>query len=117
MKLLIVDDNADIRNMIKDILNSTFDEIIEHDDGEFVERVFSKEKPDYILMDVKMNKVDGFTATKNVLNYDSSAKIVIISQHNDDQTINEAYSAGAIKFIGKENLTKLVQFFEQQTHN
>ena len=117
MKLLIVDDNVKIRNVIKDILNSTFDEIIEHDDGEFVERVFSKEKPDYILMDVKMNRIDGITATRNILSYDSSAKIIIISQHNDDQTIDEAYAAGAIKFFGKENLTNLVQFFQQYIHN
>lgn len=115
MKLLIVDDNPSIRNMIKDILSSTFDDIIEHDDGEFVEIICEKEEPDYILMDIIMDRIDGITATRNILKYDPSARVLIISQHIDEQTISEVYSAGAIRFFRKDNLTKLLQFFEQDS--
>ena len=115
MKLLIVDDNENIRSMLKDILKNIFDEFVEHDDGQYAELICEKERPDFILMDVKMKTMDGITATKNILSQNSKAKIIIISQYNDEQIINDAYAAGAVKFFSKENLLKLEKFFNNQS--
>ena len=111
VKILIVDDNPKIREMIKEILSNKFDEFIEHNDGEGALSKYTKFKPDWVVMDVKMKNLDGIKATKEILTKFPAARIVIVSHFSDKDTQREALRAGAKIFIGKENLTELTDVF------
>lgn len=111
MRLLIVDDNPKIRKMIKEILSIKFDEFSEHNDGEGAAEKYQKVMPDWVVMDIKMERVDGIKATKEILKENPAAKIVIVSHFADKETQREAISAGAKLFISKEYLTELTEVF------
>ena len=111
MKLLIVDDNPKIRKMIKEILSIKFDEIIEHNDGFGASGLYKTAQPDWVIMDVKMERMDGIRATEEILNFSPSARIVIVSHFSDMETQRQALKAGAKAFISKENLTELTEVF------
>ncbi|MFO7524442.1 MAG: response regulator [Ignavibacteriaceae bacterium] len=109
MKLLIADDNADMRKMLKSICINLFTNVLECDDGDSAVRIYRKENPDWVLMDIKMNRMDGITATREIKSVHPAAKIIIVSQYNDKDVIDEAISCGVIDFVNKEDLTKVVK--------
>ncbi|NOG96861.1 MAG: response regulator [Ignavibacteriae bacterium] len=111
MKLMIVDDNPRIRKVIREILSNTFDEFLEHNDGEGASLLYQTFNPDWVVMDIKMIEVDGIEATKEIIKKHPAAKIVIVSHFADKETQNEALMAGAKLFISKENLTELTEVF------
>ena len=108
---MIVDDNPRIRQVIREILSNTFDEFFEHNDGEGVCSIYKKFNPDWVVMDIKMEKVDGLNATREILKNYPSAKIAIVSHFSDEETKRQAVQAGAKIFLSKENLTELTELF------
>jgi two-component system response regulator DegU len=108
---MIVDDNPRIRKVIREILSNSFDEFLEHNDGEGASFMYSKFNPDWVVMDIKMEKVDGLKATREILKKFPSAKIVIVSHFSDEETQSQALKAGAKLFLSKENLTELIEVF------
>ncbi len=109
MKLLIADDNADMRKMLKSICVNLFNNIVECDDGDLAVSLYSKENPDWVLMDIKMNRMDGISATMKIKSSHPEAKIIIVSQFNDDVVISEAMKIGAAGFVNKEDLSRIVE--------
>ena len=111
MKILIVDDNARIRQTISKMLLRHFSDaiLLERDDGSDAVECFNMEKPDLILIDIIMNKMDGFTAIKHIRRASSSVKIIVVSQLGDKEFRDEAFNSGADDFINKENLLSLHQ--------
>ena len=108
---MIVDDNPRIRKVIREILSTTFDEFLEHNDGEGASLIYKEFNPDWVVMDIKMEKIDGLKATREILIKYPSAKIVIVSHFSDEETQRQALKAGAKLFLSKENLTELTELF------
>lgn len=104
MKLLIVEDNAGMRRLIKSVVFDLADEVVECEDGADALEVYANFHPDWVLMDIKMPNVDGLVATHNIINVFPDAKICIVTDYNDQKTVNAAYEAGAKGYILKENL-------------
>ncbi len=106
VKILIADDHQIIRTGVKLMLNNqdkiTFD-IFEVPDGNKVLRLYKTEKIDIILMDINMKFVNGIEATKEVLKYDPSAKIIMLSMNNEMHIIDSAIKAGAHGFLLKDS--------------
>ena len=92
-----------IRNLIEDIDA----EILECSDGGEAIEVYEANLPDFILMDINMQPVDGLTAAKEILSRHAEAKIIIVSQHQDARTRETALSIGIAAFVGKDDLTPL----------
>ena len=116
MKILIVDDNSEMRRLIKSLITDLTDDIYECADGTEAFEIYSKHYPDWILMDVFMKHTDGLKATKIIKEYDREAKIVIVSNHTDKRTRQAAAEAGAVKFFGKDDLLSLVSYLENNRH-
>jgi len=114
MKLLLVDDNDRIRKMMRSIYSPHFDEIIECDDGDRAVAEFNNELPDWVVMDIKMKEMDGIEATEKIISSYPEAKVIIVSQYNDETTIGAAKKAGAVEFVSKENLYKVIDVFNQK---
>jgi len=107
MKLLIVEDNAGMRRLIKSVVAGIADEIIECEDGGEALEAYTDFLPDWVLMDIKMAKVDGLVATRNIITDFPDAKICIVTDYGDQIIIKAAYTAGAKGYILKEDLLSL----------
>jgi two-component system alkaline phosphatase synthesis response regulator PhoP len=60
-KILVVDDEPNVRKLLRTLLNKSFT-IVEAEDGEQAVKIASAEKPDLILMDIMMPRMDGYTS-------------------------------------------------------
>jgi len=113
-KILIVDDAAFMRMMIKDTLKKNgYDDLIEAADGEIAVQSFKAENPDLVIMDITMPNKNGLEALKEIKEIDPNAKIVMCSAMGQESMVVEAIRNGAKDFIVKpfkaERVLKTVQ--------
>jgi len=101
MKILIIDDAPEMLRAFRDILEAYGCEVHEAENGEEGLARFAEIKPDIVLMDILMPKLDGISATKKMLDIDPSAKIIVISAVGKSGLDDECLLAGAKKFIVK----------------
>lgn len=101
-KVLIVDDAAFMRMMIKDILEKNDFEIIgEASNGVMAVDMYKKEKPDVVTMDITMPDMDGIEAVKQIKAFDPDAKVIMCSAMGQQSMVMDAIIAGAKDFIVK----------------
>ena len=101
-RILIVDDAAFMRMMIKDILTkNNFEVVGEAADGaQAIEKYFEL-KPDLVTMDITMPEMDGIAALKAIKEKDPSAKVIMCSAMGQQAMVIDAIQAGAKDFIVK----------------
>jgi len=107
MKVLIVDDNANVRLLLRDHLPAAADEIYECGDGDEAFPLFKKHRPDWVLMDQEMPNMDGLTAIRKIIADFPDANICMVTAFDNDELRTEAFHAGAIGFVVKDNLFEL----------
>lgn len=101
-KILIVDDAAFMRMMLKDILSKNGFEIAgEAENGQMAIDKYNELKPDVVTMDITMPDVDGIQALKQIKASDPSAKVVMCSAMGQQTMVLEAIQNGARDFIVK----------------
>ena len=100
--ILIVDDAAFMRMMIKDILTKNgYNVIGEAEDGAKAFEKYNELKPDLVLMDITMPEVDGIAALKKIKGADPNALIIMCSAMGQQAMVIEAIQGGAKDFIVK----------------
>jgi DNA-binding NarL/FixJ family response regulator len=109
MTILIVDDNPSVRRLLRRAVLPDATSIWECADGAEAQRAYEEHRPDIVLMDVRMPKMDGLAATRKLLHTDPSAKIVIVTDYDDDDIRGAASEAGASGYILKQDLVELAQ--------
>ncbi len=101
-KILIVDDAAFMRMMIKDILTKNGYEIVgEAENGQVAVDKYKDLKPDLVTMDITMPEMDGIAAVKAIKSLDSGACIIMCSAMGQQSMVIDAIQAGAKDFIVK----------------
>lgn len=101
-KVLIVDDAAFMRMMIKDILVKNGYEVVgEAANGNEALEKFKETNPDIVTMDITMPEKDGIAAVKEIMAEDSSAVVIMCSAMGQQAMVMEAIQAGAKDFIVK----------------
>ena len=101
-KVLIVDDAAFMRMMLKDILTKNGYEVVgEAENGAKAVERYKEVTPDLVTMDITMPEMDGISALKNIRSIDSNAKVVMCSAMGQQAMVIEAIQAGARDFIVK----------------
>ena len=102
-EVLIVDDSSFMRTMLSKIFKTIpeIQKIHEADNGPSAIEIYKKIKPNIVTMDIDMPKMDGITATKKIISFDSKAKIVMVTSVEKTKTRSDAESAGACGFIKK----------------
>lgn len=101
-RVLIVDDAAFMRMMIKDILTKNGYEVIgEASDGAQAVEKYKELKPDLVTMDITMPDMDGIAALKEIKKIDKDAKVIMCSAMGQQAMVIEAIQAGANDFIVK----------------
>lgn len=107
-KVLVVDDAAFMRMVLKNILTQNGFEVVgEAENGKQATIKYAELKPDLVTMDITMPEMDGITAVKEIKKLDPQAKIIMCSAMGQKALVIEAIKAGASDFIVKpfeENL-------------
>lgn len=117
MKVLIVDDNTGVRQIIRAIISTLADDVCECADGAKAISAYTCFHPDWVLMDIEMPVIDGLTATREILSTFPKANILIVSNHGTQQMREAASQAGARGFVVKENLLLIRSFLSRDaTH-
>ena len=93
--------------MVKQIVAGLANEVYEAGDGGEAIAICAEERPDWVLMDVRMKPIDGLRATAAIKGRFPETRIAIISQYDDAELRAEAARAGACAYVLKENLHEL----------
>jgi len=116
MKYLVVDDSKMARRMLLKALkelSSEDAEFIECSNGQEAVDAYKSEKFDICFMDLTMPVLDGFEAIKIICDYDSDAKIIVVSADIQEGSMERAKSNGALGFIKKpvniDNLSTMLK--------
>ena len=107
MKLLIAEDNDGMRGLIKRMLADFASEIYECRDGAEALAIYSARQPDWVLMDIRLVGLNGLEATRQITAAWPQAKIMIVTDYDDDELREAARHAGACEYVIKENLLEL----------
>ncbi len=100
--VLIVDDAAFMRMMLKDILSKNGYQVVgEAENGKVAVSMYEELKPDVVTMDITMPEMDGITAVKEIKKASPNAKVVMVSAMGQQAMVIEAIQAGAADFIVK----------------
>lgn len=101
-RVLIVDDAAFMRMMIKDILSKNgYDVVGEAENGQRAIEKYQELNPDLTTMDITMPEMDGISAVKEIKKFDPAAKIIMCSAMGQQAMVIEAIQSGAKDFIVK----------------
>jgi two-component system nitrogen regulation response regulator NtrX len=100
-RILVIDDEAEIRRSVRMILEYEGYDVIEASSGPEGVALAEKESPDLVFLDVKMPGMDGLEALQRIKAVNDTLPVVIISGHGTVSTAVEATKAGAFDFIEK----------------
>lgn len=102
IKMLVCDDSILARKSMTAMLNSFgYENVLEVSNGEDAVNKYKAEKPDIVFLDIVMPVKDGITATKEIIEFDPDARIVVISSVGTQTHLREVIKAGAKDFIQK----------------
>ncbi|MCU5377225.1 response regulator transcription factor [Bacillus cereus] len=104
IKLLLVEDHHIVRRGLVFFLKTReeFEIVGEAENGEEALTFIQTERPDVVLMDLSMPKMDGIEATKRIKQYDETIKILILSSFSEQDYVLPALEAGADGYQLKE---------------
>ena len=110
--VLIVDDDPLTRLMASEALRESGYSSVEAEDGLRALALFDTERPDLVLMDLKMPVMDGYEATRLIRAEAPTAPLVVMSAFAYEGDIERAYEAGCTDYVtkpvdGKELLAKI----------
>ncbi len=102
VKMLVCDDSILARKSMTAMLNSFgYENVFEVSNGEDAVNKYKAEKPDIVFLDIVMPVKDGITATKEIIEFDPDARIIVISSVGTQTHLREVIKAGAKDFIQK----------------
>lgn len=111
--IIVVDDSEISRDMLKEILNEAGHTVVaDCGNGEEGFLKYKELRPDLITLDITMPKVDGMKALKMIREYDSKAKVIMVTAAGQKEKMMQAQEDGAAEFITKpyetENVLEII---------
>ena len=107
MTILIVDDNPGLRRLLRRAVLDTASVVWECLDGSEALAAYADRRPDLVLMDIRMPGMDGLAATRQIRDFDPKARVLMVTDYDDEDLRKAAREAGACGYALKQNLTEL----------
>lgn len=107
MKILIVEDSAAMRRMMRALLAPLTAQVVECADGREALAAYVEHRPGWVLMDIGLKHTDGISATRLLRAADSAARIIIVTDYDEPEWREAARAAGARGYVLKDNLLEL----------
>ena len=122
IKLLYIEDDKDIQSIYLDILQEYADKVYCANDGEEGYELYLSCRPNIILLDINMPKIDGLTLAKKIREIDKDVKIIITTAYGEQDKLLKAIELYLIKYILKpieisvlrDSLSKAVEEIKQE---
>ncbi|MFC4025195.1 response regulator [Oceanobacillus longus] len=112
--ILIADDSKFMRNWLISILQQYgYQDIVEATDGQIALERYKHIKPDIVILDITMPNVNGLTALKRIMEFDSKAKVILCSAMGTESNVIQGLQLGAMDFIVKPNFDNLINMLEK----
>ncbi|UKS27103.1 response regulator [Paenibacillus sp. HWE-109] len=113
-RIIIVDDAAFMRAILKDVLISLGYEVAgEASNGQEAVQLYKRIKPDLVTMDITMPEMDGITALKEIISYNPEARVIMCSAMGQQKMVVDSIQAGAKDFVvkpyNKERIAEAVE--------
>jgi two-component system invasion response regulator UvrY len=110
IKILLVDDHAVVRMGFKMLIEAEPDMtvIAEAESGELGIKAFKEHKPDIVIMDITMPGIGGIEAIDRICAHDKSAKILVLSAHEDSVHPTRVLAAGCIGLCYKKECCRRI---------
>ena len=100
-RILVIDDEAAIRDALRMILEYEHYEFVGAASGADGIAMIRRDRPDAVMLDIKMAGMDGLEVLRAIRSFDESLPVVMISAHGNTPTTVEAMKAGAVDFLDK----------------
>lgn len=115
--VIIADDHKLIRELIREIIEDEINIKVIAEAGDGVEAVnlASELSPDVVIMDINMPRMNGIKATKEIVQRAGNVEIIGLSFNKDSKVKKEMLDAGAVAFLSKSNIKKLLPIIRNIT--
>lgn len=100
-KLLIVDDDRDTCEYLKEFFETRKCVVLTANSGEEGLLITKKQRPDIVLLDIKMKGMNGLEVLEGIKDFDDSIKVIMVTVASDEETRRKARELGADDFIKK----------------
>jgi len=101
-KVLVVDDAKFMRTLVKDALTAAGHEIVaEAENGNEAVQLYKQHKPDLTTMDITMREKDGIEAAEEILAFDPSARVIMVTALGQENLLTKAIKLGVKDFVVK----------------
>jgi len=108
-KIMIVDDTAFMRDMLKNIvIEGGYEVVCEAVNGLEAVRLYAHHQPDLVIMDITMPEMDGLTAVTEIIKQFPRAQIIMCSAMGQQMLVLSAIRAGAKDFVVKPFQKELI---------
>ena len=117
MKILLVEDNVKMRSFLRKMIEReivTVEEFYECEDGAQAVELYQKYCPDWVLMDIQLQTIDGLDATRQIFNFNPSAKVIIVTQFDDSEYREEARTIGVASYVLKDELISIPKMLKEK---
>ncbi|MDX4063811.1 response regulator transcription factor [Aliarcobacter skirrowii] len=114
LKVLIVEDEIDLANLIKSSIKELFFKVVIAKDGLEAIKKFDSFKPDIIISDIMMPNLNGLEMSKKIKEKYSETPIVILSAHSHKEMLLEAINLGISKyFIKPFDIEEFIEYLKE----
>jgi len=100
-KLLIVDDEMDVREFAKNFFQRRKIEVAVSSSGEEALEMLVKEKPDLVLLDVRLGGMDGIEVLSKMREMQDNTQVIMVTGVNEKETSDKAKELGVVDYIHK----------------
>lgn len=108
-RVLIVDDSSIMRKMVQKTLESENHDIVgQAKNGKEAVELYKSLKPDVVTMDITMREMDGFAAAREILKFDDTAKIIFLSNLDEEKYSKDAEKIGATGYVNKHKSKEIL---------
>ena len=104
ISVLLVEDQCLVRSGLRALLDQEADIRVvgEAEDGEQAVKMATELQPDLVLMDIKLPKMDGIEATRQIKEGNGDVEVLVLSAYEDDESVFQAIQAGASGYVLKD---------------